>query len=366
MKKITSLEYNTLIWFIIRAGFVELTVNSILEISGQDSWISIIIGLIIGLIPFTIYEIIKNKYPEDNYISLNQKLFKKTGNILNFIILLGCLLATTCTFWVLVRFANSLFLYKTNALIISIAFIIPIYYTSTKGMHVISKVSLILFYICIFLNILIILGVVGETDLSNLKPILHNKENILYASLLFSSINVSKAFFLNIIPKRKIISHSTKINYLTYFFSTINLLNMAIASICIFGIELATIYEYPAFQILKRVNILGVINKIESILSIEGIFSIFIEMTIITYYAKEIITQTFKLKEKTNKYISIPICLITLILSNILFQTHEDANSFFTGPLIYMINIICVFIPFLTLLKVYYSKYIKKKYNSPR
>ncbi len=366
MKKIKSLEYNTMIWFIIRAGFTEITLTAIIHSIGQDSWISLIIGAIIGLIPFTIYEYLKNKYPEDNYVSLNKKLFKKTGNILNMIVFIGCLIANICTFWVLVHFANSLFLYRTSSWIISLILIFPILYAATKGIHIISKVSLILFYISILFCITIMIGLTNEIDINNVKPILENNPNkIFYSSLIFSAFNIVKVFFLNIIPKDKITNHSSKINYLTYAITCLNIINITIMAICIFGIDLAKLYEYPAFQILKRVNILGVIDRVESILSVEGMFSIFIEMSIITYYGKETITQTFKLKEKTNKYIIIPICLITVITSNLIFKNHELGEQIFTHYLVYIIYFIFVFLPIITLLKsLYNAKMIKRKNNT--
>lgn len=366
MKKITSLEYNTMIWFIIRAAFTEITLTAILNSIRQDSWISTVIGTIIGLIPFTIYEYLKNKYPKDNYISLNKKLFKKTGNILNIAIFIGCLIATICTFWVLVHFANSLYLYRTSSWVISLILIIPIGYGALKGIHIISKVSLILFYISVIFNLTIIIGLTGGIDINNMKPILENSPNkIIISSLIFTAFNISKAFFLNIIPKEKIINHSSKINYLTYIITCMNIIDITISTVCIFGVDLATLYEYPAFQILKRVNILGVIDRVESILSVEGILSIFIEMTIITYYGKEIIVQNFKLKEKTNKYIIISICLITVIISNLIFKNHELGEQIFTNYLVYIIYLLLVLLPFITLIKsLYNTKIIKRKNNS--
>lgn len=366
MKKITSLEYNTMIWFIIKAGFAEITITAIINAIKQDSLISIILGIIIGLIPFTIYEYLKNKYPSDNYISLNKKLFKKTSTLINSLIFIGCLITTICTFWVLVHFANSLYLHTTSSWVISLILIIPIGYGAIKGLHVIGKVSLILFYISLIFNITAIIGLTNGIDINNIKPILENNPNkILFSALIFTAFNISKAFFLNIISKNKITNHSSKINYLTYILTCINIINITISTICIFGVDLASLYEYPAFQVLKRVNILGVIDRVESILSVEGIFSIFIEMTIVTYYGKEIITQTFKLKEKTNKYVIIPICLITVLISNLIFKNHELGEQIFTHYLIYIIFLLFIFLPIITFLKsLYNTKIIKSKNNS--
>lgn len=349
MKKISSLEYSTLIWFIIKACFAELTITTIIYQAKEDCWLAAIISSIIGLIPFTIYEYLKNKYPKENYITLNEKLYKSRINLPNIITLLGSLIALICTFWILVHFTNSVFLYRTNSWIISITLILPIAYAAKQGVKIISKVSLILFYISIFIILTTMIGTISEVDINNIKPIFSNE--IIYPSITFTALSILKVFFLSIIPKEKIDKYSSKKNYLTYFLVCLTMIDITFITICIFGIDLALLYEYPAFQILKRVNILGVIDRVESILSIEGMFSIFIEMTIITSFAKENIKKTFNLKEKTNTYIIISICLITVIISNIMFKNQKFGEMFFSGPLLYIIYIVCLLAPLITLIK---------------
>ena len=367
MKKIDSLEYSTLIWFLIRACFAEVTFTNLLYIVKQDSWISVVIGSILGLIPLAIFEYLKQKYPNETLITLNEKILGKFGKILNFIILIGCLIISTCIFWILVHFANSLFLYKTSIWIISLAFIIPIGYASSKDIHVIGKISLMLFYISILFSIIITIGLTGSTDISNVKPILESRLGKTFiGSLIFVALNTSKIFFLSIIPKNKIINYSSKKSILLYIFTCLTLVQITITTTCIFGIDLSTLYEYPAFQILKRVNILGVLDRIESILSIEALFSLFIQIIIIIYYAKEIINSLFLPKEKTNKYVITSICLLIFIISNIVFLTHESGEKFFNSKLIYIMYIVCIFIPIITFVKSLKEiKIIKNKhYNT--
>ncbi len=352
MKKISSFEYNTLIWFLIRACFTELTFSTILYHIKQDTWISIIIGIILGLIPLILYEYLKQKYPDETIISLNNKLWKNFGKILNFIVFIGSLAIVTCTFWILVHFANALFLYKTNLWIISLALIIPICYAATKEINIISKISLMLFYVSILFNVLIFIGIIGNVDINNVKPIFENSiSNIFNCSFMFIGINIMKLFYLNIINKNIIKKYSSKQSILLYLITSVNLLIIAFTTICVFGIDLSTLYEYPAFQILKRVNILGIFDRIESILSIEALFSMFIQITIIIYYLKETIKETFFTNEKTDKYIIISICLFIFIISNIIFITHEAGEKFFTGPLLYLTYIVLFIIPLITFFK---------------
>lgn len=352
MKKINSLEYNTLIWFILRSCFIELTFTTLIYHIKQDSWISAIIGSILGLIPFAIYETLKRKFPNDNLITLNKKIYKKFGNIINIILLVGCLIAAFCLFWILIHFTNALFLSKTSPWIISIALILPIGYAGTKNIHIIGKISLILFYINIFFNIIIMTGLTGNIDLNGLKPLLENKiPKIFSGSIIFIGFNIAKLFFLTVVSKKEIKNYSTKTNLITYIIACINMLSILITTICVFGIDLTLLYEYPAFQILKRVNILGTLDRIESILSLETIFSDFIQIIIIMYYARKIISQTFQLKQKTNKYIIILICLFTYFTSNTIFLTHKEGEQFFRTNLLYIIYLVCILIPFITLLK---------------
>ena len=60
MKKITNLEFGSIIYFIIRAYFVGVSLNALLFISKQDNWISILFGIIIGIIPLLLYIYIFN------------------------------------------------------------------------------------------------------------------------------------------------------------------------------------------------------------------------------------------------------------------------------------------------------------------
>lgn len=359
MKKINILQYNTLIWFIIRACYLELTLTNMINIVKEDSWISALLGSIFGLIPFFIFENIKNRKPDESFISLTKKLYK--SNVINTILLIGCLIISAGTFWILVHFSNSLFLYKTSLWIIGLTLIIPIGYTVSKNIHVIAKVSEILFFISVIINIIIMFGLTGGIDINNLKPILQTSpNNIIFSSFILTITNISKLFFLTIIPKKMIKNYTTKKTLLFYIITCINLIDITISIICIFGINIALLYEYPAFQILKRVSLLGVIDRLESILSVEALFSLFIEMIIIIYFIKQITLNTFKIK-KTNRYVIPSICLITYILSNIFFKNHESGETFLSTHMLYITLIICIVIPLITLFKLIKKSKIVKK-----
>ena len=352
MKKINSLEYNTLIWFLTRATFIEITAEILLNTAHQDSWISIIIAIIFGIIPFFLYSYLKNKFPDKNIITLNKEKFGKFGTFLNLILIASTLIFTICSFWIVVNFIDSQYLYRTPTIMIIIILILPVIYTIIKDFHIFSKVSLIMFYISLFFIIIILTGLISNIDINNIKPILNNSpNNILYGTFCFIGFNILPLFLLNIIPQNKIKNYSPKKSFVFYLISSLSLLNVMFLTISIFGIHLSELYNYPSFHLLKRVSVLDIIDRVESILSLEWFLALFVQIITALFFIKEALKETFKPKEKTNNIIMIIVCLIIALLTQNIFTTKSTEIAYFKNQLIYILYISYFLIPIITLLK---------------
>ena len=351
MKKINSLEYNTLLWFLTRATFIEITAEILLNSAHQDSWISIIIAIIIGLLPFSLFSYLKNKYPNQNIIQINKTKLGKFGTFLNLILIASTLIFTICSFWITVHFIDSQYLYRTPIIIIIIVLLLPVIYTIIKNIHVFSKVSLIMFYISLFFIVIILTGLVSNIDIDNLKPILNNKDNILYGSFCFIGFNILPLFLLNIIPKNKINNYSPKKSFIFYLISSLSLLNVMFLTISIFGIHLSELYNYPSFHLLKRVSVLDIIDRVESILSLEWFLALFVQIIISLFFIKEALKETFQTKEKTNNIIMTIVCLFIAFLTNLIFTTQGTELAYFKNILIYILYIAYLIIPLILFFK---------------
>ena len=352
MKQITSLEYNTLLWFLTRATFIEITAEILLNTAHQDSWISILIAIIIGILPITLYSYLKNKYPQQNIIKLNQEKLGKIGTFLNLILIASTLMFTISSFWIVVNFIDSQYLYQTPTPIIICILILPVIYTIIKKFHVFTKVNLIMFYISLFFIIIILTGLIGNVDINNLKPILNNSpNNILYGSFCFIGFNILPLFLLSIIPKKNIKNYSPKKSFLFYIISGLSLLNVMFLTISIFGIHLSELYNYPSFHLLKRVSVLEIIDRVESILSLEWFLALFIQIVISLFFIKISIKELFQTKEKTNNIIMIIACLIIAILTQIIFTTKGTEIAYFKNILIYILYISYLIVPLITFIK---------------
>ena len=124
----------------------------------------------------------------------------------------------------------------------------------------------------------------------------------------------------------------------------------------IFGIKLAMLYQYPEFQILKHVALIGLSSRLDSILFIQWIFDILILIIIGLYYIVD--TTHMFIKEKKNICLFI-YCLIivisTLLVPNNLFLNYISTRSL---PIIISVFITTIFI--LLCVKIKYTKKIKR------
>lgn len=335
MKKISSMEYNSLVWFIIRAGYLGISLSNLIMISQRDSWLSGIIAMILGFIPLGIFVYLRNYSDNMNICDLNEHIFGKFGKFLNLFLLIGVFMFIQIAFLDMVRFINSQFLYSTSSILISIVFIVPLLYGLLKGLNAISRTSLIMFYLIILTIIFIILGVINGVDIDNLRPaFLTSPGNIIHGSLILIAYNILPLFFLLIIPKAKIENYKPKRTLIFYVLAIVSLINAVFLTIGSFGIELSLLFEYPEFHLLKKLSVGEFIDRLESLLSMEWIIALFILVMVGLYFITTTIKQTFKLNEKTNKVGIFLTCLLLLIINPLIFNTNNSLDEFLRGPML--------------------------------
>ena len=337
MKKITSLEYNSLIFFVMRASFIGLTLGNVINITRQDSWFSGLVAMIFGFIPLGIFIYLKKCSFDKNIAEFILYLFGKLGILINVLLILGGFLFSLVSFCDLTSFVQSQFLFKTDQIIISLCFIIPIIYALIKGIHAICKTSLFSFFIVLFAIILLIGGVFTGVDIERLKPYFQASVNdIIHSSSIIIAFNVVPLFLLTIIPTNKISGFSVRKTIFFYFLAIISLINAIFLTISVLGTDLALLYQYPEFNLLKKFEVGNFIDRLSSLLSLEWIVALLIQIIISLYFTIETIKTTFRVKEKTSNAIMFITCILLVLLNQKLFLTNASSNDFYDGPMIFI------------------------------
>jgi len=352
-KKLHLFEYNCISYFLIRSAFIGICLNNLLIISKQDSWISVILAFFLGFIPLGIFYLIINHKPKENIIDfIKNSCGNILGSIINILITIFIFIFTSLLLWNLINFIGSQYLYKTPNLVISITFAIAIYYICSKSINVIGRTAIILFYISAILFIFSGLGLVFQLDVSNIKPTFeYGFIPILNGSFQYISYNVLPLFLITIIPREKLKDNNKKIiinGIITYSIATLSLFIVTFFLLSIYGIEFAQILQYPSYHILKRLSILGFIQRVESILSIQWILDLFVVIVMGIYFIKTSLRQTFNLKDY--KLISFTLVVLLVIVTNYLFKNNTIGNKFILNIFPFLNYIFLLIIPTIILI----------------
>lgn len=247
MKKITKYEYNSTLFLLARPLFLGFGIYKIIHDVGSYFWISIIIGIILGL-----------------FINI---LFKKLSTIKFLKIIISIILLVYGSYS-LTNAISTLYLNETPKIIILLALLLIIIYSRSKHKTTIFKVANILFIINIGLFIFTLLSLLPLVDITNFTPsndfVLNN---ILLSSLYFA--------LLSTLPYITLPDFKEKHNNKIYLLSCIYTLLLFALIIGILGVPVASIYKYPEYIIYKKISILNIIENVQNILFMSWIFESF-------------------------------------------------------------------------------------------
>jgi len=104
-------------------------------------------------------------------------------------------------------------------------------------------------------------------------------------------------------------------------------INLFILSI--YGVNLATLFQYPEFHLLKRLSLIGFIERFEDVLSIQWIFGYILAIVLSLYAVKKYICSYLKNKqEKKHTIIDIILNILLIVLTINLYPNNTLANNF--------------------------------------
>ncbi len=314
---ITKQEYLSTFFFLGRSMFLGVGFSYIFRFAGKDSWISIILGYLLGNLFILIYDkISKNiNYNLNNFLN-KQKIFHKLFKILFFVIYLYLIVYASIIF---TNFVKVYYLFETPIWVTLLVLFSISYYATLKSEFTIIRISMILIPISIVINLLNGLLLVPYSEVNNFLPFMTtNISNIFIGAIVFAVFSSIP----NILLLEYKVSLKTKLFSYFIVFAIIFLINGY--TIGVLGEFLSQNYNYPEYMVLRRIKFLDFIENIENFASIVWYFDIFIIITL----SLSKIRKMFYTKKKD---IIIPplIIIITLICFSIFSQSYTAIINFF-------------------------------------
>ena len=359
--KLRCFQAALLVFFIIHGGIFGTGLNLLIKVAEEDAWIAAIIGTILGFIPFYIFTSLSTLYPDKNIFEILETTCGKTlGKLITTILTLFAISFVLLCFWNLTNLISSQYLYKTPQLFVYIIFAIPIIYILSKGIRVFLRSIIIIFFITVSLYLVVLISLVPQSHFINLYPILKDGISpVIHASFGLIAYCISPLFFLGAIPLHYYEDQKNYKKYMviSYIITSISIIIIPFLIVSIFGIELASLYQYPEFQILRRVSIGGFIERVESSLSVHWIFELLILITMGMYFIKQGFYHIFHIKKNWLKLGMNGLFLIVSIICSLnIFRNNTIVDQFSVRFYPFVCYIFLIFIALL-----YGIIYIKKK-----
>lgn len=356
MKKISYLEIISLVIIQTVTTFFGISVSILKEGAGINSWLSALISYVIGIIPLIMIIYISN-YKKD--LKLNDKinnLFgKKIGLCINMVLSLLLISLAITLLYNINNFILSQFLYRTPFIVSSSLFMLLIIYNANKGLNVISKVAMLLLVLNIFLYTINISSLVQYIDISNFYPLLKvNTNNIIPTAIKIASINYLPLITILVIPKDKLTTPKkyNKSLVIGYIIGAIISFGLVITTFGVLGIDLVNTFEYSEYIVLRKVKLLGFLERIENIISLQWIIGSYIYLTILVYT----MTKSINIKsKKANKWITTIIGISLVVITLLIFKDNTIFDNYIRNIFPYIISgIILIYI--LLIIKIFISK----------
>ena len=365
MKKISYLELSSIFLTILITFNCGINLYILKNDVGVNSWISLIIAYIIGLIPLLLILYIANYQPQLNILEKNKHLFGDIiGNIINYLLSIILFIIAITILYNIVGFITTQFLYRTPIIISSTLLVLLAVYCSIKEINVISHISIILIFMNIIMFILSNLSLINNMKLDNLLPILKiSSSSIFLSSIKIAIINILPIITILIIPKDKIINKEkyNKSLIITYILGAFISLITTLGTISTLGIYLTKSFEYSEYMVLKKIKLFGFLERIENIVSMSWITESYIYLTIIIYTLSKNIP---KKNENTFKYVNIIIGILLILSTKYIFINITAFNNYVENLFIKITSILFI-IYVIIIIKIFINNiYVKSKIDN--
>ena len=251
--------------------------------SKQNSWIIIILSHIIGFSYIKMTLKIRESFKDKNIFDINKIVLGEIlGTITNIIFLIIYLTLAIVILWYLIIFLKTNFLEKTPVLLIKLMLSIPLFYIMDKSNLVLIKSNNIFKGIILILMIIAIMFLIPQMELDNIKPFEEVKMiNMISALFTYTSIT----FF----PTHAILGLSNlKFNnfYKNAFKTFLLSISIVLSTYLVLGNSIVEFIDFPEFFVLRKIGVLENGTRIDSLIIIGWLLSIYSILATLLLYIK--------------------------------------------------------------------------------
>lgn len=323
-KEVISIKQGIFIMILFLTGSTSIFVVGL--DAKKDIWLAIIFAFIIILPMLLIFTRLRSIFPDKDLFDIIRICFGKF--IGNLVIIISI---TYFIYWTADILNNYSFFIWTNNLvntpkiIIIISLSIICVLGVKGGIELIGRSSQVLAIIAIAGIFTGVLLLIPKMNINNLRPILLEGFKPIFKGsyhvlTLFGQTLAFTFAFTDIKEKKS----SFKLYFFGLLFATIFTLMISLTDVLVIGVNSSINKYYPSYVAVSRIDIYGILQRIEVIVSLVFVLGGFIKISILLLCTCKGITRIFNYKDY--RFIIIPI---SLIIINLAYFQYDNVQHYF-------------------------------------
>ncbi len=327
-EKINVRQFTLLLMLFTVGTSVLITPSQISAIAKESAWIATSISIFVGLLVLLLLIYIGRLQPNLNLFQHNEYAFGKwIGKFFTFIIVLYSIIGASTVLWTVGDFVIVQVIPETPLAAICILFMTIVVYGTKLGIETIVKTVEIFFPWIIVLLTIIVLFSIPSMDIKQLQPLWGQPiKKIVEASLYELSVSTFPLIVLFVLYPSVLNKESkgTRSIIMGYLFAGSLIMAISVVAITVLGYKLTSHYVYPTYVMAERIEFIVLLDRLEVVIAISWILSIFFKLFIYFYISLIGISQIFGLKHY--RPITLPMGIIVIGLALIIYP-----DSIFAG-----------------------------------
>ncbi|WNR44146.1 GerAB/ArcD/ProY family transporter [Paenibacillus roseipurpureus] len=332
-EKISLRQFKILV-FLFSLGSTILIVPSVLTgYAHQDSWMSAVLGVLVGGGILYTYYVLGNRYPNRTLMEYSELILGKwMGKGIGFLFYLYFFLTATLVLRNVGDFITTIIMPETPIQVIHFAFLLIIMLGTGMGLEVIARAAeVFLPWVLLFVSVLLIF-LVPQMKYERLLPIFESSTKaILHGSLSVLSIPyLELVVFLMIYPAIYSKLKAGKGFVLGGSFGGLIVITITILCVAVLGWDFTERHTFPSYTLAKKIHLGGFIQRIEVLVAVIWFVTIYFKLIICFYSSVVGLAQLLRLR--TYRPFIVPSALVMFALAyvvypNIIYFRDFAANT---------------------------------------
>ncbi|MYL35310.1 endospore germination permease [Pontibacillus yanchengensis] len=332
--KINQRQFGILLMLFVIGTSILLTPGSATDAAKQDGWLGVLLVLPIGLVYLWFLNHISIKYPNCNLLEINERVFGKwLGRVISLSIGVFGMITSATVLYIIGDFMAMNILHSTPTVYVNILFMAVIIMGLLYGIETIARTAEIFVPWILVLLVFIILASLPNINLHHAQPILEEGISPVLSATLFELSNSTLTMFILFIIYPKLVNKNSKKGntfFRPYAIGIFFITCITFITITVLGDTLTSIQSVPTYMLAKNIQLEGMIERVEVVLAISWILTVFFKLSIYFYGTLQAITYTFQIKNY--RLILVPmaivcICLSLIVYPNVLFASEWDSTT---------------------------------------